>query len=78
MLAYYEGQQIDVIALNDAIDQLIELDERQGLVVSLRFFAGLSVPEVAEALGVSVATVEGDWRLARAFLMGQLKGMEGP
>jgi DNA-directed RNA polymerase specialized sigma24 family protein len=46
-------------------------------VVELRFFGGLSVPEVAEALEVSAATVEGDWRFARAWLRGQLGGTPG-
>jgi RNA polymerase sigma factor (TIGR02999 family) len=74
VLAHFEERRLDILALNDAIDRLIALSERQGLVVVLRFFAGLSVPEVAESLGVSVATVEGDWRVARAWLSGQLKG----
>ena len=43
-------------------------------MVSLRFFAGLSVPEVADVLDVSVGTIEGDWRIARAWLRGQLGG----
>ena len=74
VLAYFEAQHLDVIALHEAIDRLIALDERQGLVVALRFFAGLSISEVAEALDVSAATVEGDWRVARAWLRGQLGG----
>ena len=61
-LAYFEEQQLDVLALNEAVDRLMKLNERQGLTVTLRFFAGLSVPEVAQALDVSVATVEGDWQ----------------
>ena len=65
-------QHLDVIALHEAIDRLIALDERQGLVVTLRFFAGLSISEVAKRLDVSAATVEGDWRVARAWLRGQL------
>ncbi len=71
-LAYFEEQQLDLLALNEAVDRLMKLNERQGLTVTLRFFAGLSVPEVAQALDVSVATVEGDWRVARAWLHGQL------
>jgi DNA-directed RNA polymerase specialized sigma24 family protein len=74
VLDYYEGRRIDVITRNEAIDRLAERDERQGLVIALRFFAGLSVPGVGEGLDVSVATVEGDRRLARAWLPGQLKG----
>jgi RNA polymerase sigma factor (TIGR02999 family) len=71
-LAFLEGQHIDVIALHEAIDRLTEMHERQGLVVVLRFFAGLSIAEVAQELGLSPSTVEADWRLARAWLRGQL------
>jgi RNA polymerase sigma factor (TIGR02999 family) len=72
LLAFYEEKKLDVVDLDEAVERLLGYNERQGLVVSLRFFAGMSVPEVAAALGVSVATVEGDWRLARAWLMGRL------
>jgi RNA polymerase sigma factor (sigma-70 family) len=61
--------------LNDALDQLSSLHERQGLVVVLRYFAGLPVAEVADVLDVSVGTVEGDWRFARAWLRSQLQGV---
>jgi RNA polymerase sigma factor (TIGR02999 family) len=71
-LAYFEEQHLDVVALNEALDRLMALNERQGLIVALRFFAGLSVPEVAQVLDVSAATVEGDWRIARAWLHAQL------
>jgi RNA polymerase sigma factor (TIGR02999 family) len=71
-LAYFEEQHLDVIALNEALDRLMALNERQGLIVALRFFAGLSVPEVAEVLDVSAGTVEADWRIARAWLHVQL------
>jgi DNA-directed RNA polymerase specialized sigma24 family protein len=70
LLSYFEDKQLDILAL----DQLFAKKERQGLVVSLRFFVGLSVPEVAETLEVSGATVEGDRRAARAWLRGQLNG----
>jgi len=73
-LAYFEEQHLDVVALNEALDRLMALDEQQGLIVALRFFAGLSVPEVARVLDVSVGTVEGDWRVARAWLHAQLGG----
>ncbi len=73
-LQYFDERRLDVLALHEALDRLIALDERQGLVVSLRFFAGLSVPEVADVLDVSVGTIEGDWRIARAWLRGQLGG----
>lgn len=60
--------------LNDALDRLAALDERQARVVELRFFTGLSVEETAEVLGVSPATVKRDWTLARAWLHRDLKG----
>lgn len=64
--------QVDLVALNDALEQLTELSERQGRIVTLRFFGGMSVPEIAEHLEVSTSTVEKDWRLARAWLHNQL------
>ena len=76
VLDYFEEQNLDVLALHEALEQLAALHERQSQVVTLRFLCGLSVPEVAEALGVSVATVEGDWRLARAWLRRKLRGSD--
>jgi RNA polymerase sigma-70 factor, ECF subfamily len=63
---------LDVLDLNDALDKLKSADERKARVVELRFFAGLSVPEVADVLDVSVSTVEAEWRAARAFLATRL------
>ena len=71
-LAYFQERGLDVLALHEALDRLAGEHPRPAQVVDLRFFAGLSVPEVAEVLGVSVTTVEGDWRFARAWLRGQL------
>jgi RNA polymerase sigma factor (TIGR02999 family) len=70
---YFEEQGLDVVAVHEALDRLTGLNERQGLVMTLRYFGGLTVPEVAETLDVSVVTVERDWRLARAWLRGQLR-----
>ncbi len=64
--------QLDLVALDDALSRLAELDERQARVVELRFFAGLTVAETAETLGVSDRTVEGDWSMARAWLKREL------
>jgi RNA polymerase sigma factor (TIGR02999 family) len=58
----------ELLDLNDAIDRLKELDERQARVVELRFFGGLTSDEVAQVLGVSKRTVEGDWAHGRAWL----------
>ncbi len=64
--------EVDLIALDDAMEKLAEVDPRQAKVVELRFFGGLNVDEVAEALGVSKRTVEGDWTIARAWLRREL------
>jgi RNA polymerase sigma-70 factor, ECF subfamily len=74
---YLEGQRLDVVAVHEALDRLAALDGRQAQVTTLRYFGGMTVAEVAAALGVSVATVEQDWRLARAWLAGQLGGGDG-
>lgn len=58
----------DLLALDQALQQLEALDERQLRVVECRFFGGLSIDETAEALGISPATVSRDWRMARAWL----------
>jgi RNA polymerase sigma factor (TIGR02999 family) len=75
---YLEGQGLDVVAVHEALDRLAELDGRQAQVMTLRYFGGMTVPEVAAALGVSATTVEQDWRLARAWLSGQLGGGDAP
>jgi RNA polymerase sigma factor (TIGR02999 family) len=65
------GETLDaeqVLDLNAALEQLAELDEREARVVTLRFFGGLTMEQVAEVLGVSLRTVENDWRHARAWL----------
>ena len=59
---------VDVLALNEALEALSSIDGRQCRVVELRFFAGLSIPETADALGVSTATVEREWAMAKAWL----------
>jgi RNA polymerase sigma factor (TIGR02999 family) len=67
-----EQRSVDVIALDDALTGLAKLDAQQARMVELRFFAGLSVEETAEALGVSRATVHRDWVTARAWLLREL------
>jgi len=63
---------VDLIALDDALEALAALDPRQARVVELRFFAGLTIDETAEVLGISPATVKLDWKLARAWLFREL------
>jgi len=65
-------QGADLVALDDALQALEKLDSRQARVVELRFFAGLSLDETAEALKVSVGTVRRDWSLAEAWLYREL------
>ncbi|HEX7050116.1 MAG TPA: ECF-type sigma factor [Longimicrobiales bacterium] len=66
----------ELLALDEALDRLAQLDERQARVVEQRFFAGLTVTETAAVLDVSEATVHRDWRAARAWLRGQLSAQE--
>lgn len=75
-LAYFEDRCLDLIGLHDALDQLAAIHRRQGQVVTLRFFGGMSIPEVAAVLEVSEATVESDWRLARAWLRTRLGSLD--
>src|SRR6188768_3276360 len=63
---------VDVVALDDALARLAAVDSQQSRIVELRFFAGLSVKETAEALGVSPATVERDWATAKLWLYHEL------
>lgn len=66
------GPELDLLALNEALDGLAAQDPRACNVVKLRFFAGLTIPQAAEALGVSVATAENDWAYAKSWLKLQL------
>ncbi|WP_425397923.1 sigma-70 family RNA polymerase sigma factor [Aeoliella sp.] len=72
--AIQQDGRLDLLSLDEALDQLASRSQRQADVVTLRFFGGLSVPDIAEHLGVSVSTVEKDWRMARAWLQSQLDG----
>ena len=65
---------VDTLALDEALKGLAELDPRKAQVVEMRFFGGMTVEESAEALGVSVSTVEADWRMAKAWLSSKLSG----
>ena len=67
-LLFTEEQSDELVALNEAIERLTQIDARQSRVVELRFFGGLTVDETAEALGMSSKTVKRDWSVARAWL----------
>jgi len=66
----------ELIALEEALDELAELDQRKSRVVELRYFGGLSLEETAEALNISLMTVRRDWRAAKAWLYRRLKEAE--
>jgi RNA polymerase sigma-70 factor (ECF subfamily) len=74
MFAAADGQDLDVLALNEALDRLAELDERQSKIVELHFFGGLPFEEIGQMLGVATRTVTRDWSMARAWLRTQLSG----
>jgi RNA polymerase sigma factor (TIGR02999 family) len=66
------GEETDVLAVNDALEALADVDERKSRVVELRFFGGLSVEETAEVLSVSRETVKRDWQVAKLWLLRHL------
>jgi RNA polymerase sigma-70 factor (ECF subfamily) len=65
---------LDLVALDDALKALAKMDERKSRVIELRFFGGLSVEETANVLAVSPETVMRDWKMAKAWLMRELRG----
>jgi len=75
-LVLEDGDGLDLIELDEALDKLREMSERQVRIVELRFFAGLPVEDVARVLDVSERTVERDWRVAQAWLLATLGGSE--
>ena len=72
------ADELPFIELHDELEQLERVDKRACMVVHFRFFLGMSLAEVAEALGISQKTVERDWRFARAWLRDRLKPTEIP
>lgn len=62
----------ELLALDDALDELTRIDERQGKIVEMKFFGGLSAPEISALLGISRATVDRDWATARVWLHRQM------
>ena len=71
-LAAPAGSEIDVAALDNALNTLAELDPRQANIVEMRFFAGLSIDETAKVLGISPATVKREWTTARTWLFDKM------
>lgn len=70
----FEDRAIDLLALEEALERLAELDRQQARIVELRFFGGLTVEQVAQLLELSPRTVYQEWAHARAWLHGQLEG----
>jgi len=68
-----EPAELDVVALDEALETLSNLDPQQARVIELRFFGGLTIEEISEALDISPATVTRDWVTAKAWLFSQLK-----
>jgi RNA polymerase sigma factor (TIGR02999 family) len=75
-LALPQTRNVDLVALDDALNQLAGLDPQQSRVVELRFFGGLSIEETSVVLGISPATVKREWTTARAWLQREIKNKE--
>jgi RNA polymerase sigma-70 factor, ECF subfamily len=75
-MAGAENAVVDMLVLDDALSRLATAEPRWAQVVELRYFGGLEIPEVADALGISTATVKRDWRFAKAWLARALRGDE--
>ncbi len=69
---------VEVLALDEALDELAHVDPRKSRVVELRYFGGLTIEETAEVLGVSIDTTKRDWRMARAWLLAELTREKTP
>lgn len=69
----FKGRAADVIAVDEALHRLAEIDPQQGRLVELRFFGGLSIEESASALSISPATVKREWNVAKAWLAREMK-----
>jgi RNA polymerase sigma factor (TIGR02999 family) len=71
-IAVLEMRDLDVVALDEALTELAEIDPRQGRIVEMRFFVGLSHEEIADLLEISVTTVKREWRMAKLWLYREL------
>jgi RNA polymerase sigma-70 factor (ECF subfamily) len=76
-LVFAPEQSEELLQLDEALERLAELDPRQGKIVELRFFGGLTVEQTADLLGISPKTVKRDWSMAKAWLHGELKASHG-
>ncbi|WP_040353058.1 sigma-70 family RNA polymerase sigma factor [Blastopirellula marina] len=69
------SREVDLVALDDALERLAELNPRHARIVELRYFGGLTVEETAATLEISASTVKNDWRAAKAWLLTQLEDL---
>lgn len=72
-ISYFQTQDIEILALNEALEKLSNLDKKQAEIVELKFFGGLTNQEAAEVLQISVSTVKREWEMARSWLYRALK-----
>jgi RNA polymerase sigma factor (TIGR02999 family) len=72
-ISYFQTQDIEILALNEALEKLSNLDKKQAEIVELKFFGGLTNAETAEVLHISVSTVKREWEMARSWLYRALK-----
>jgi RNA polymerase sigma factor (TIGR02999 family) len=77
-IALAQKREVDLVALDDALNQLAALDPQQARLVELRFFGGLSIEEASIVLGISPATVKREWAVARAWLQREMKSKGTP
>ena len=77
-LVVSQERSAELVALDDALNQLSRIDEQQGRIVEMRFFGGLTIEQIGEVLGVSRSTVKREWNVAKAWLTRQMKrGSDG-
>jgi len=72
--AFESRLRIDILALDDALDKLAQVNSRHSTLIQFKFYGGIEMKEIADLLGVSLSTVEEDWRFARAWLHRELSG----
>jgi len=72
-LVVSKERSAELVALDDALNQLSRIDEQQGRIVEMRFFGGLTIEQIGEVLGISRSTVKREWNVAKAWLTRQMK-----
>jgi len=69
-----QSKDLDLLALDDALRRLAEMDEQQARIVELRYFGGLTIEETSEVMGIAPATIKRDWKMTKAWLYRELGG----